>query len=220
MSMVENREILVWDMVVRVVHWSLVLLCLLAYLSSDDGGVVHRALGVAILLLVIVRLVWGVVGTHYARFSQFVRSPLKGLAYLRDLPRGKAARVLGHNPAAAWMTILLLGGLLALCLSGLMIRGERWQGGWGLFSGDVVVGQAWADDGHRRRLGQRERDGQSSGEHAGRKEHGLWKEVHEALAASLVVLIMLHTAGVAASSLAHRENLVKSMFTGRKALGR
>ncbi len=217
MSVVENKEILVWDVVVRVVHWSLVLLCLFAYLSSDDGGVVHRTLGVAILLLVVVRLVWGVIGTHYARFSQFVQSPLKGLAYLRDLPRGKAARALGHNPAAAWMIILLLGGLLALCLSGLMIRGERWQGGRGLLSGDMVVGKAWADDQHHRQLGPRARAG-AEREHVGHKQHSTWKEVHEALAAFLGALIVLHMAGVAASSLVHRENLVESMFTGRKTL--
>ena len=46
---------------------------------------------------------------------------------------------------------------------------------------------------------------------------GEWlEELHEALASGMLAVAVLHVAGVVVSSLAHRENLVRSMFTGYK----
>lgn len=215
--MTEEKEILVWDGLVRFIHWGLVLLFCLAYASGDDGGAVHRWIGAAIVLLVVVRLLWGVVGPSHARFSQFVRSPGMAWGYLRDLVRGKADRYLGHNPAAAWMIVFLLVGSLAVSASGAMICFEKGFAGRGLGVTEMLIGEAWADDDHHRQQGKRLRAKGGHG-HRNGDSKSPWKEVHETLAAVFLGLIIAHVAGVLASSLAHGENLLKSMITGRKTL--
>lgn len=89
----------VWDLVVRVFHWSLATLFLTAYLTSEDAGQVHIAAGYAIAGLIALRIVWGFVGPRHARFGNFVRSPRQVLVYLRDVALLRAPRYLGHNPA-------------------------------------------------------------------------------------------------------------------------
>ncbi len=109
-----------WDLPVRIVHWSLVLLIPALWGSAEFGRMdVHRALGYAALSLLLFRLYWGVAGSAPARFASFVRGPMAILAYLRG---GVAA--IGHNPLGALSVIALLG------LLGLQI-------GLGLFAQDT-----------------------------------------------------------------------------------
>ena len=214
--MAEEKELLVWDGLVRFLHWALVLLFCIAYASGDDGGALHRWVGIAIVLLVAVRLLWGIVGSRHARFSQFVRSPATAWRYLRDLFRGRPDHYLGHNPAAAWMIVFLLAGSLAVSASGALICFEKGSWGRGLSVTEMFIGDAWADD-HRQR--QLHRSGGKGGHgHREREGESPWKEVHETLAAIFLGLIITHIAGVVASSLVHGENLLKSMVTGRKTL--
>ena len=67
-------QVKVWDILVRSFHWSLVTLFVLCYLSGDDLETLHVYLGYAIVILLAVRIVWGVIGTRYARFSNFIYS--------------------------------------------------------------------------------------------------------------------------------------------------
>jgi len=121
----------VWDPLVRVFHWSLVLSFALAWISADEWDDLHIWAGYAAAALIAFRLVWGLVGSRYARFSQFVRSPRAVAAYLKDLLTGREARYLGHNPAGGAMILLLILSLSALCLTGWMqtldaFWGEEW----------------------------------------------------------------------------------------------
>lgn len=215
--MTEKKEIFVWDGLVRFIHWALVLLVFIAYVSGDDGGTLHRSVGVAILLLVVVRLLWGGVGSHYARFSQFVRSPRKALGYLRDLVLGRPPHFIGHNPAAAWMILFLLAGSVAVSVSGGMICFEKWFGSRASNIAEMFIGTAWADDDQAKHQDRRLR-AKGRHDHRGKGTHSPWKEVHEALASLFLVLIFVHVVGVFASSFVHGENLLKSMVTGRKTL--
>jgi cytochrome b len=120
----------VWDLGVRLFHWSLVSMVALTYFL-DDPRKLHRTLGYVVIGLIAFRLVWGFVGTHHARFANFVPGPLKLLNYLRDMFKGREARHLGHNPAGAAMIIMLLLALSAVGASGYMMGmdayfGEEW----------------------------------------------------------------------------------------------
>ena len=113
-----NRSIAVWDLPTRIFHWSLVLLVTGSFVSGKIGGnamLWHGTFGVAILGLLSFRLVWGVVGSTYARFTTFVRGPGAILAYLRGDWHG-----LGHNPLGALSVCALLGVLLFQACSGLV----------------------------------------------------------------------------------------------------
>ena len=121
----------VWDLVVRLFHWSLVASFVVAWLTRHGNENVHYLAGYAAAGLVVLRVAWGVVGTHYARFRQFTRSPRTTLKYLGDIVTGREARYLGHNPAGAAMIIALLIAMTATALTGWMqttdqFWGEEW----------------------------------------------------------------------------------------------
>jgi len=107
-----NREkILVWDLPTRLFHWLLAGTFAGAWLTADSERWigVHAALGYTFAGLIAFRLIWGVVGTRYARFSSFVRGPGAVLSYLKSLLAFRPQHHLGHNPAGGWAVLALLG---------------------------------------------------------------------------------------------------------------
>lgn len=183
-----DRRIRVWDPVVRAFHWSLVAAFATAYLVEDEMLDLHVWAGYLVLALIGVRLVWGLIGTRHARFSDFVRGPRAILEYLQGLLQGKAPRYLGHNPAGGAMIVLLLLSLTATGLSGLALYGAE------EFAGPL----AGVMQGLPEELGE-----------------GL-EEVHEVLANFTLGLIVIHLVGVIVSSLLHGENLIAAMINGYK----
>lgn len=130
-----NTTIKVWDPLVRVFHWSLAGL-FLANFFTEGGEATHRWLGYTALILIAVRFVWGWIGTRYARFSDWVPSPRSVHSYLRERLHGRSRRRLGHNPGAAVMILMLLGGVLLVGLTG-----------W-LQTTDTFFGTPWLEDLH------------------------------------------------------------------------
>jgi cytochrome b len=126
----------VWDPFVRVFHWSLATLFLVALVTGDDAGQVHFAAGYGIAGLVGLRIVWGFVGPRHARFGDFVRSPPAVLSYLGDVAQLRAPRYLGHNPAGGAMIIALLVMLAGAGITGYMM------------TSDVFWGEEWIEDIH------------------------------------------------------------------------
>jgi cytochrome b len=125
-----KATIKVWDPLVRVFHWSLAGL-FLANFFTEDGELVHRGLGYAILGLLVVRFVWGWVGTRHARFSDWVVGPARVRNYLRERLAGRSRRHLGHNPGAAVMILALLGGVLLVAVTGWLQTTDYFFGvGW------------------------------------------------------------------------------------------
>lgn len=205
------KEIKVWDPLVRIFHWTLVLAFAVAWLTGDEESGLHELSGYVVIGLILVRIVWGFMGTRYARFSDFVHRPSIILDYTRDLLFGTPKRYLGHNPIGGLMIIALLVSLLATGVSGLAVQGiEEGSGPFAFLSAGAVtaipevVAKAVADDDE----GDRENEG--SGE--------MWKELHEFFANLTLLLVVLHIAGVIIGGLVHRENLVRAMFTGRKSV--
>jgi cytochrome b len=108
----------IWDPFVRLFHWSLVVTIAATWLTGDEVKVLHEPLGYVAAALITMRLLWGLVGSHYARFTQFVPSPLSFLRYLGDILSGKEKRYLGHNPAGALMILALIAMIAATAFTG------------------------------------------------------------------------------------------------------
>ena len=125
---VSPRFARVWDPLVRIFHWSLVTSILIAWLSPGIFGDVHEAAGFAALGLICLRIVWGLFGSRYARFSQFLRPPKAIIAYLRDIRDARESRYLGHNPAGGAMIVALLLMTIATASSGWMMVTDTFFG--------------------------------------------------------------------------------------------
>lgn len=216
----ENKQIRVWDLFIRLFHWSLLPLFFVAYLTGEGKGPLHRYVGSVILGLVATRIVWGFCGTKHALFRDFMCSPARALSYLKELATGKPTHYIGHNPAAAWMIIFFLANSMLICLSGYAAcaaQGKNPSFGFGnTFS---MVESAYADDhGRREHKEKHERRGgnRKSAREGDDERDSVWSDIHEISAQFMVFLIGLHIIGVAVSSRMHNENLVKSMITGKK----
>ena len=170
-----SQRSLVWDVPTRVFHWSLALSFAGAYLSSETERYrdVHVALGYVFFGLILFRLIWGFVGSHYARFSSFSFKPSETIAYVKSLLAKQPAHYVGHNPAGSVAIYLLLALGVMIGVSGILLY---WEVG---------------------------------GEEA-------FEEIHEIAANGMLAVVLVHIAGVFASSLLHKENLVRAMLTGYK----
>jgi cytochrome b len=123
---IASRNILVWDAPVRVFHWLMVLSFAGAWLTAERDGweLVHVTLGYTMAGLVAFRLVWGLVGTRYARFKEFVRGPRSVIRYLGGILRRQPEHHTGHNPAGALAILVLLVLTLIVTVTGWAIFGE------------------------------------------------------------------------------------------------
>jgi cytochrome b len=117
---VPAARVVIWDPVVRLFHWLVVTGVAANLFFLEEGKRAHRWTGYAIMALVGIRLVWGIVGTRHARFSDFVPSPNRLWSYGRALIRGREPRYVGHNPAGAIMMVMLIVLLLLTGISGWM----------------------------------------------------------------------------------------------------
>jgi cytochrome b len=114
------QKIRVWDAPVRVFHWLLVLSFVGAYLSAESEvwRLLHVTLGYTLGGLLVFRLVWGVIGTRYARFGSFVRGPSAVMRYLKSIQAKQPEHHLGHNPAGAVAIVLLMALGLGIAATG------------------------------------------------------------------------------------------------------
>ena len=115
-----TKKVLVWDIPVRLVHWLLVASFAGAFLTAESERLraVHVLFGTTLVGLVVFRLVWGIVGTRYARFASFAFGPRAVLRYLRSVATLESVRYVGHTPAGSWAIWLMLGLGLAVGATG------------------------------------------------------------------------------------------------------
>lgn len=123
-----GRTIPVWDALVRVLHWSLVLTVAAAWFTRHSPGRWHEWLGYATLAIVAARTAWGFLGSGHAHFAGFVRTFPATAGYARDLFRGLEARYVGHNPLGAWMVIALLSMVTLVGFTGWLYTTDRFWG--------------------------------------------------------------------------------------------
>ena len=178
----------VWDPFVRIFHWTLVLSFFIAYVTEEDFLTIHTFAGYTVLSLLILRIIWGLIGTRHARFSDFTYSPQTIKDFIKDTLYLRAKRYLGHNPAGGAMILLMIISLLVTTLTGLAVYGIEEQAG-PLSNWYMQKDSLWGE---------------------------VFEEIHEFFANFTLLLVFIHVAGVIAESFIHKENLVKSMIDGEK----
>jgi len=187
-----NDQIRVWDPLVRGFHWILVSAFFIAYLTEEDLMTLHVWAGYTVGAVLLVRILWGLVGTQHARFTDFVTSPKTAIQYVKDTLALRAKRYIGHNPAGGLMIIVMLVSLVITVVSGIAVYGAAEQAGplAGTFAGS---GKIWED---------------------------VLEGLHEFFANFTLFLVVIHLAGVLLESLIHKENLVASMINGFKRVNK
>ncbi|MBB3967018.1 cytochrome b/b6 domain-containing protein [Rhizobium metallidurans] len=173
MNVTSAKKIEVWDLFVRIFHWT-VLAAVILNLFVFKEDIWRQATGYIAGAAVILRIVWGFIGTKYARFSQFFPSPRQLREQIHAEVNKKSRRYIGHTPFGSLMMLTLMGLLLAVAVTGWFMTQEfSWAPGW-------------------------------------------LEDVHGLLAESIMWLAFFHALAAIVESYRHRENLVKSMITGKK----
>lgn len=181
----QETRVEVWDIGVRLFHWSLVLLMVGAVATIKLGKLeYHTWCGYGILMLVLFRILWGFAGGTYARFTTFVKGPGAVIAYLKGLMRGAADTSLGHNPMGALSVLAMLAAVLFQASSGLLTNSDDF-----FFEGALYkwVGKDLSDK---------------------------ITTLHRINEKVLYVLVVLHLAAIAFYYFFKKRNLVKPMISG------
>jgi cytochrome b len=132
--MAEPERILVWDLPTRIFHWLLAASFAGAFATgeSEYWRNAHVLLGYTAGGLIVFRLLWGIIGTRYARFASFELHPRAALRYLKSLASRSPEHHVGHNPAGSWAILAMLGSVAATALSGWAVLakiGPQWLEG-------------------------------------------------------------------------------------------
>ena len=179
----KTRQVKVWDILVRFTHWTVAAGIIANLLFTEDGSDLHIYIGYTVVGLVVLRLLWGLIGTRYARFTNFFPTPTRLKHHLSALiVRRVDEQHLGHNPLAAIMMLSLWAVIIGLGVTGYLMETD-------IFS-------------HIQLLGNKD----------------VLEEIHELLANSLYLLVPLHIFAAIAMSYWQRQNLIKSMITGKKTV--
>lgn len=120
-----SNTVRVWDLPTRIFHWALVA-CVVGLLTTSqiggDAMAWHFRFGYTVLSLLLFRIVWGLVGGRWSRFTSFIYSPANVLKYIKG--QGRPEHSIGHNPLGAGSVFALLGFLLLQVASGLVSDDE------------------------------------------------------------------------------------------------
>ena len=181
----------VWDLPTRLFHWMLALTIVGSVVSAKIGGnamIWHFRFGYVVFALVAFRVLWGLVGGRWSRFSSFIYAPGTVLRYLSGQSRADEHHDVGHNPLGSFSVFALLGFLALQVASGLVADDEIANvGPLNRFVSGALAGQAthW------------------------HKDYGQWV---------LLALVALHIAAILYYLLGRKNNLVRPMIVGDKAL--
>ncbi|WP_310461545.1 cytochrome b/b6 domain-containing protein [Sphaerotilus sp.] len=181
----------VWDWPTRLFHWALVLCVAGAVVSAKVGGNAmpwHFRFGLAVLALLVFRLVWGVIGGHWSRFTSFLYAPTTLLRYVRGQAHPQDRLDVGHSPTGALSVFALLGLLAVQVATGLVADDEIASTGpliRFVESATSLAATSW------------------------HKSWGQWL---------LLGLVVLHLCAIAVYRVVHRNDLVTPMLVGDKQL--
>jgi cytochrome b len=190
--MADDKKVRVWDVPVRLFHWTLVVLLVVSYCTAQAGGdwmKLHFWSGYTILTLLLFRIAWGFVGSTTARFSHFVTGPGAWFVYLKSFVTGRKTYDVGHNPVGGIMVVVLIFAVLAQAVAGLFSADTD----MGIVNGPLAntIPDKWVN--------------------RATAFHEFWVNV-------IICLAALHILAAVTYLVLKRQNLIGAMFTGRKPL--
>ena len=178
----------IWDLPIRLFHWSLVALIATSWLSAELLWMrVHVWSGFTIMTLLLFRIIWGLIGSDTARFTWFLKSPVEALRHLAHLTRREPDIEAGHNAAGGWMVLGMLG-ILSI------------QVGSGLGSNDDIMTEG------------------PFATMVGKERSDWLTHVHHLNFKMIMVVVLLHVLAIIAYRVLKGHNLVLPMITGKKRL--
>jgi cytochrome b len=130
----DETRLYVWDLFVRIFHWTLVVCIFLNFFYTEAGEKPHEVIGYIAAAFVVARLIWGLIGSPYARFSKWFASPRTVYLYLKNFRTREI--YISHNPIAGWMMIFLMLCVLSLAITGFML------------GTDTYFGEPWVEETH------------------------------------------------------------------------
>jgi cytochrome b len=198
----------VWDPLVRIFHWSLVVCFTVAFLTGEEETPWHIYMGYAVMGLVLFRILWGFVGPEHARFKSFLFGPSKAIQYLKSLTSGSPQDYVGHNPLGGYMVVLMLVTLLLVTVTGLKAYGVEGHGPLASHTTTPVIFLAHAEK-------ITDPENKVSESHP-KKGDDYWEELHEAASNFMLGLALFHILMVFVYDKLHHKHLVRAMITGKK----
>lgn len=193
-----------WDPVVRLTHWSIAVIVLLNAVLTEGGSSLHVWAGWIGLGLLALRFLWGFLSPGEARFSAFPPAPRAAFGHLVSLLTGQAREHSSHNPAGAMMAYALWATLIVLSATGLYMTGGKTPMQMDDVRATVATGD-WSV------LVEDSEEGETGSEFG-----EVVEEMHGVAGNLILVLVLLHLAGVVVESRALRRNLVQPMLFGRR----
>ncbi|QQM31395.1 cytochrome b/b6 domain-containing protein [Martelella lutilitoris] len=193
-----------WDPLVRISHWTIAAAVIINGLLSKPGGTVHVWVGWIAMSVLAIRLGWGLLGPREARFSAFPPDPKAAVSHLLSVIRGKPREYPSHNPAGAMMVYALWAMLAVVIATGLIMTDAK---------SPITIAEerAAVEQGDWSSLANRSAGDDSDDSLA---QSDIVKGVHETAANLMLILALIHVAGVAVESHALRRNLVRPMIKG------
>lgn len=180
----------VWSVIGRLTHWFIVILFITCYITSfyEHLLTAHIAIGVSLFFMLILKIVWGIIGPLYARWSDFNFNIDDLKFYFVEKVQNRYRKIpAGHNPASSWFAFLLTWVAITSCIIGFLLYGI--QEGQGVFSG---LNKSYYE------------------------YMNVLDQAHIVLAYVAIVMICTHVTGVLIEQFYHKTNMVMAMVTGYK----
>lgn len=186
--MITGRAVPIWDIWIRLFHWSLAISVGLLFYTGITGDLFfdwHRVTGEFVLLLIVFRLVWGVIGSSNARLSALLKSPAEGVRHLQHLAKRDVPQEREHNAAGAWAVIAMIVMLGTQAVTGLFIADED----------ELVEGALYGD--------------------VSSSVSALAYRIHHINAELLQIIVIVHVLMIVIYALYAKRNLVVPMLSGK-----
>ena len=200
-----------WDPIVKLTHWGVASAVIANALFTEEGSGWHVWVGYALAGLLLLRWLWGFVGTRNARFSAFPPNPMRAVRYIAGARKGQVQQHSSHNPLGTLMVYALWSCLAVIIASGIAMSGPPPANPNVREAGEAYEAASSEVRGYSEEEGEQEREEQERGE-SGEGGEEVLEEVHEVAVNLLYVLIALHILGVLFETMRHGRGTVGAMI--------
>ena len=186
----KKDKVFVWPIYTRIIHWLIAFSFTFAFIFSLKENLLNLHVGVGIIfgLMLVYRIIWGFIGSQYARFSTFKLAPSKLKFYFVEKIQNRWREIpAGHNPASSWFTliVLFLGSIISI--TGLLLYGvQEGKGYLGFLNNEYYMYMDTLFD------------------------------IHIYASYTLLVWVIIHISGVLVEQFYHKTSMVFAMITGYK----